>query len=195
MSQDLIMNQGLEGVAFFDKFYENVFDMYPELLEYKPRNMTDLLTTIVMNKEIDTIVGRSVRENLMTDEFTRSVGTITPLTGREDPQMLSRFIEEVLSDTRAYDPTQPGGLTRIMSTTDGYSDISSIYDMVEVEGAIRGMRDYLYASGTRIGKADPESLTEMMGMAVRALDDKQPGMITLVTPQDRDWETGSLSFL
>ena len=185
MAEDLTMNKGLEGVAFFDKFYENVFDMYPELLEFKPRNMTDLLTTIVMNKEIDTIVGRSVRENLMTDEFTRSVGNITPLTGSEDPQMLSRFIEEVLSDTRTYDPTQPGGLTRIMSTTDGYSDISSIYDMVEVEGAIRGMRDYLYASGTRIGKADPESLTEMMGMAVRALDDKQPGIVTLVTPRER----------
>ena len=185
MAEDLTMNQGLQGVQFFEKFYENVFDMYPELLAYKPKNMTDLLTTIVMNKEIDSIVGRSVKENLMGDEFTRSIGTITPMTGKEDPQMLSTFIEEVLSDTRTYDPTQPGGLTRIMSTTDGYSDISSLYDMVEVEAAVRGMRDYLYASGTRIGKADPESLTEMMGMAVRALDDKQPGIVTLVTPKER----------
>ena len=59
MADDLMRNQGLEGVPFFEKFYENVYDMYPELLEFKPRNMTDLLTTIVMNKEIDTIVGRA----------------------------------------------------------------------------------------------------------------------------------------
>ena len=41
--------------------------------------MTDLLTTLTMNKEIDNIVGRAVRENLMTDEFTRTIDNIIPL--------------------------------------------------------------------------------------------------------------------
>ena len=183
MAQDLTLNQGLEGVAFFEKFYENVFDMYPELLQYKPRNMTDLLTTIVMNKEIDTIVGRSVRENLMTDEFTRVIDNIIPLDPKADPQELSKFIEEALSDARLYMPDLSFDST--IRTTDGYRAISSTYDMNEVSDAIRGMRDYLYASGMRIGKTDPEELTEMMGMAVRALDESQPGTITLVTPRER----------
>ena len=99
-------------------------------------------------------------------------------------QELSTYMTKVLSDDQAYQ-SQHIPFRQIMRETEGYDKISSMYDMVDVENALQGMRDYLYSSGMRIGRADPESLTEMMGTTIMQLDAKNPNTVTLVTPRER----------